>query len=134
MSPPPGAVPRVLVADADQGTRAQVRVTLGSGSYDVVEAAETAAAIEHIAAVLPDLVLLDVALPGAGGLRLTRSLKAQPETRDAVVVLLFDKTAPVDRAAGRAAGVDGFLAKPFSSLSLLQKVAALLDDGPRDRT
>lgn len=124
-------VPRVLIADADEATRTQVRVALGRGSYEVVEARETAEAIEHIAAVLPDLVVLDVGLPGAGGLRLTRSLKAQPETRGAVVLLLFHRTAPVDRVAGREAGVDDFLAKPFTSLGLVTKVDGLLrGDGP----
>lgn len=124
---PSGSAPCVLVADADGGTRTQARLALGSGSYEVVEAVDLAGAIERIAALVPDLVLLDVSLPGAGGLRLTQSLKAQPETRSAKVLLLFDKADPVDQGEAGAAGVDAFLAKPFTSLALVKKVVELLD-------
>lgn len=120
---------RILVADADEGTRTQVRLTLAGELYDVVEAGDTEAAIRHIAALLPDLVLLDLGLPGAGGLRLTRSLKAQPETRPAVVVLLYDRADGIDDQATAQAGVDALLAKPFTSLGLLAKVDTLLDRG-----
>lgn len=123
---------RILVADADEGTRTQVRLTLTGDLYDVVEAADTEAAIRHIAALLPDLVLLDLGLPGAGGLRLTRSLKAQPETRPAVVVLLYDRVDGVDDDEAEDAGVDAVLAKPFTSLGLLAKVDALFGRGATD--
>lgn len=130
---------RILVADADEGTRTQARLTLAGELYDVVEASDTDTAIRHIATLLPDLVLLDVGLPGAGGLRLTRSLKAQPETRPAVVVLLYDRAEGIDDDDATSAGVDAVLAKPFTSLGLLAKIDGLLGDandvpssGPED--
>lgn len=123
---------RILVADADEGTRTQARLTLAGSAYDVVEAADTEGAIRHIAATLPDLVLLDLALPGAGGLRLTRSLKAQPETRGAIVVVLYDRAEPVDDDEADRAGVDALLATPFTSLSLLAKVDGLFGRGAAD--
>jgi CheY-like chemotaxis protein len=115
----------VLVADADEGTRSLVRLTLDGESYRVLEAADTDSALRSIAGSRPELIVLDAALPGAGGVAVTRSLKAQPETRDALVVLLFDKAAPVDQEVGRAAGVDDFLAKPFNAFALLKKVSGL---------
>ena len=115
----------VLVADADDGTRTLVKLTLDGESYRVVEADDTESALRSIAGALPDLILLDAALPGAGGMAITRSLKAQPETRGAHIVLLFDKAAPVDQDEGRDAGVDEFLAKPFNAFALLKKVSAL---------
>lgn len=115
----------VLVADADEGIRTLVRLTLDGESYRVVEAVDTESALRSIAGALPDLILLDAALPGAGGMAVTRSLKAQPETRDANIVLLFEKSAPVDQDEGRELGVDEFLAKPFNAFALLKKVSAL---------
>jgi CheY-like chemotaxis protein len=120
----------VLVADADEGTRSLVRLTLDGESYDVAEAEATEPAILRIAAIRPRLILLDAELPGAGGLALARSLKQQPETSAAAVVLLHDKGAPIDEDGARDAGVDEFLAKPFTAFALLKKVDGLLgDDG-----
>ena len=100
----------VLVADADEGIRSLVRLTLDGESYRVVEAADTEAALLRIAASLPDLIVLDAGLPGAGGVAITKSLKSQPETRGAQVVLMFDKSDPVDQeliAHGNASRIYG---------------------------
>lgn len=118
----------VLVADADEGIRTLVRLTLDGESYRVVEATDTESALRSVAGSLPDLIVLDAGLPGPGGLAVTRSLKAQPETRDAQIVLLFEKSEPVDQDQGREVGVDEFLAKPFNAFALLKKVSALVHD------
>lgn len=118
----------VLVADADEGIRSLVRLTLDGESYRVVEAADTEAALHSIAASLPDLIVLDAGLPGAGGVAITKSLKSQPETRGAQVVLMFDKSDPVDQELGREVGVDEFIAKPFNAFALLKKVSALIPE------
>ncbi len=122
------ALRTVLVADADEGIRSMVRLTLDGDSYRVVEAEDTRGALIRIAESRPDLIVIEATLPGGGGLAVTRSLKAQPETRDAEVLLLFDKTEPVDKDAGREVGVADFLAKPFNAFALLKKVAMLTDD------
>ena len=118
----PSATRTVLVADADEGVRSLVRLTLSGESYHVVEAAGTEEALRAVARHLPDLVVVDVDLPGPGGLAVTRSLKAQPETADAQVVLLYDRTRPVDHDDARDAGVGDELAKPFTAFALLKKV------------
>ena len=118
----------VLVADADDGIRTLVRLTLDGDSYRVVEATDTESALRSIAGSLPDLIVLDADLPGAGGVAVARSLKAQPETQGAQIVLLFDKSAPVDQDQGREVGIDEFLAKPFNAFALLKKVSALTGD------
>lgn len=128
MSAGTGEVRRVLVADADAGVRSLARLTLGADSYRVSEAAEAAEALQAIAQVRPELLLLDVALPGAGGIAICASLKGQPETQHARVVLLHPKSEPVDRRQAEAAGVDEYLAKPFTSFALLKKVGELLGD------
>jgi CheY-like chemotaxis protein len=116
----------VLVADADEATRSRVRLTLQGESYTVVEAADTEAALRCVAASLPDLVLLDAGLPGGGGIAVTRSLKAQPETRPLPVVLLVDRSDPVDVDLAREAGAADVVAKPLNALALLKKVSALI--------
>lgn len=116
----------VLVADADEGTRALVRVTLDGPTYRVVEADDTGSALRAVATSRPSLLLVDAALPGAGGVAVTRSLKAQPETRDTTVVLLVDRPGSADADAAREVGVTEFLAKPFTAFALLRKVTTLL--------
>lgn len=117
---------RVVVADGDDGIRALVRLTLGGESFDVADATDAETAVRAIAQHRPDLIVVAADLSGASGIDLVRSLKAQPETRHATVLLLFDKAAPVDQQDGRAAGVDGFLSKPFNAFALLKKVDDLL--------
>lgn len=112
----------VLVADTDDGIRSLVRLTLGDESYEVLEAADAESALRTVATEMPDVLLVDVDLPGADGIAITRSLKSQPETDEIKVVLLFDKTDPVDEDAGREKGVDEFLAKPFTAFTLLKKL------------
>lgn len=116
----------VLVADADEGTRSLVGLTLGNESYTVVEASDTESTLTAIATHKPDLLLLDAGLPGAGGVKISRSVKAQPETEHAKVILLFAKSAPIDEDEGNDAGVDAYVAKPFTSFGLLKKVDEVL--------
>lgn len=119
----------VLVADADEGTRSLVGLTLGGESYRVIEAQDAESALRAIAAHKPELLLLDSGLPGAGGLKVCRSVKSQPETGHARVILLFDKATSVDEDEGKQAGVDEFVAKPFTSFGLLKKVNEVLGPG-----
>jgi two-component system, cell cycle response regulator DivK len=115
----------VLVADADEGIRSLVALTLDGDSFEVAQAAEAGEALTSVALHRPALILVDEGLPGASGTDIARSLKAQPETGHAQVVLLFDRAAPPDQDAARAAGVDAFLAKPFNAFTLLKKVDEL---------
>jgi len=119
----------VLVADADEGTRSLVGLTLGTESYRIVQADDTESTLGAIAAHKPDLLLVDVGLPGAGGLRISKSVKAQPETSHAKVILLFAKSQPVDEDAGADSGVDQYVAKPFTSFGLLKKVNEVMGTG-----
>ncbi len=121
----PTSARTILVADADEDVRSLVRLTLTGESYRVVEAAATDEAILAVARHRPDLVVIDMDLPGHGGLAVAKSIKAQPETAGAQVVLLFDRTRPVDRDHARDLGVDDELAKPFTAFALLKKVEQL---------
>jgi CheY-like chemotaxis protein len=113
----------VLVASADAGTRAQVALTLGHARFEVMEAADTDAAIRRVAVDRPPLLVLDAALPGAGALALARTVRSQPETLATRVLVLTDRGQP---PADASDAVDATLAAPFTAFALLRKVETLL--------
>jgi len=83
---------------------------------------------------LPELVLLDLMLPGENGLSILRRLRAQASTKDIPIILLTAKGAEVDRVHGLNEGADDYIAKPFSVLELVARVKALLRRaGPPER-
>jgi diguanylate cyclase (GGDEF)-like protein len=123
---------RVLVVDDDERLRILLRTTLEVIDIEIDEAATVPAARTRIAANRPDVVVLDLALPGPNGLTLCEELKQDPRTRDIGVVVLTGSDVGTDSAA-RAAGADAYLRKPFSPLDLLavvEQVAGGLYEGP----
>lgn len=122
----PAGTRTVLVADPDPDVRALVTLTLDGGTYRVIESHDAESGLLAIARHIPALVLVDMSLPGASGLAISHSLKAQPETRGVRVVVLYPRGTPVDHRRGRSAGVDAWLAKPFTAFSLLHRVESLL--------
>jgi response regulator RpfG family c-di-GMP phosphodiesterase len=111
---------KLLLVDDDAALRALLRATFESFDVGVEEAEDVASAEKRIAKRRPDVVVLDVHMPGQSGLDLTRRLKANAETRDIGVVLLTGADAsPASEAEGVAAGADAYLHKPFSPLQLL---------------
>jgi ribonuclease P protein subunit RPR2 len=115
---------RLLLVDDDAGLRALLRTTFEVVDIDVDEAESAALAEERIAAVRPDVIVLDVMMPGVDGLELCRRLKRDRATRDIPVVLLTGSEGGTLVAAD-AAGADAFVKKPFSPLELLGVVERL---------
>jgi putative two-component system response regulator len=114
---------RLLLVDDDEGLRELLRATFQSFEIDVAEAANAAQAERAVEEDLPDVIVLDVLMPGIDGLELCRGLKSDPATRDIRVVLLTGAdptTIPAD-----AAGADAVVAKPFRPLELLALVERL---------
>jgi diguanylate cyclase (GGDEF)-like protein len=127
--PRPG---RVLVVDDDAGLRALLRTTLEAIDLEVDEAENAQAAARQIAARRPDVVVLDLRMPGVDGLAFCRRLKAEASTREIAVVLLTADDDARTEAAALAAGADAFLRKPFGPLRLLEIVEHLAAGrGPR---
>ena len=124
---PPAADDRttVLVVEDHPDLRAHVRRHL-EPAYRVVEAADGEAGLRAARALLPDLVLSDVMMPGLDGLALCRALKAGPATDFIPVVLLTARAAPEDRVEGLAGEADDYLTKPFDPSELRARVANLI--------
>jgi response regulator RpfG family c-di-GMP phosphodiesterase len=114
---------RVLLVDDDAPLRTLLRTTLAAVAVEVEEAESAAAALARIASRLPDVVVLDVHMPGMNGLELSAQLKREPRTAGVQIVLL---TGGGTREADAArAGADAYLRKPFSPLELLAVVDRL---------
>lgn len=116
----------ILVVDDHPDLRMLVRMTLELGDYSVTEARDAVSADASVRADRPDLVLLDIMMPGAfDGLELCRRIKADPALRATRVVLLTARGSQEDRNAARTAGADHFLVKPFKPSQLLEIVGQL---------
>jgi response regulator RpfG family c-di-GMP phosphodiesterase len=112
---------RVLVVDDDDNLRTLIRTSFEAGDMSVDEADGALAASEKIADSRPDVIVLDVNMPGIDGVTFCRGLKTDPYTSDIAVVLLTG-AAEISETESRA---DGFLRKPFSPLALLAMVERL---------
>jgi len=121
--------PTILVCDDDDGLRELMKVTLGD-RYRYLEATDGEAAIAACRAERPDLVLLDVMLPGSSGLQVLGALRKDERMRNVPVIVVSAWQTPEDRAAAAAAGADDFLGKPFELEDLTEAVSRLLE---RDR-
>jgi two-component system phosphate regulon response regulator PhoB len=112
----------VLIADDEPSMRLLVTATIASDQIEVLEAADGDQAWELIEQRRPDLVLLDVQMPGLTGIDLARNIRADPALSVIRVVLLTSKAQAGEVATGLEAGADLYLTKPFSPLSLLNYV------------
>ncbi len=108
---------RILLVDDDPALRTLLRTTFEVADVAVVEAADAVAARRKIRRARPDVIVLDINMPGTTGLELCAELKSGPATRDIPIVLL---TGSEDGAeAAKRAGANAFVRKPFSPLELL---------------
>jgi len=115
---------RILVVDDDPKIRTVVRRGLAYEGYRVVEAATGEEGLEKAREHLPDLVVLDIMLPGIDGLEVTRRLRS---TGDELAILMLTARDEIkDRVEGLEIGADDYLVKPFSFEELLARVHALL--------
>lgn len=114
----------ILVVDDDAKIRAVLRRGLSYEGYHVVEAASGEEGLAKAREHLPDLVVLDIMLPGIDGLEVTRRLRAAGD--DSAILLLTARDEVRDRVEGLETGADDYLVKPFSFEELLARVHALL--------
>jgi DNA-binding response OmpR family regulator len=121
---------RILVVEDDHDLRMLLRLLLEDEGYAVVEAATGDQALARFATEPPHLVLLDVRLPGLGGLEVCRSLRAQT---DAPIIMLTAHADSHDVVVGLEAGADDYVTKPFIEKELLARIRAQLRKSVRGR-
>lgn len=118
---------KILIVDDHADIRRLIRMTLEFEDYEIREAADGDAALQAAAEMQPDLVLLDVMMPGSvNGLEVCRRLRsAAPAGGGPRVIMLSARGQASDREAGLQAGADTYLVKPFSPLQLISCIAEL---------
>src|SRR3712207_4230753 len=124
---------RIVVADDDADVRMLVALKLESSGHDVVAVENGAVAVEQCQAVRPDLVVLDLMMPGMSGIEACRAIRSDPSIAATPVILLTARAQSVDVDAGIAAGADEYVTKPFSPRELASRVDILLAGGAVDR-
>jgi len=111
---------RILIAEDHADIRKLIRMTLEYSDYEIHEAVDGGTALRVAQGVRPDLMLLDVMMPGElDGLQVCKMVKSDPALSHVRVVMLTARGQVKDREAGLAAGADAYLVKPFSPLQLI---------------
>jgi putative two-component system response regulator len=118
--------PKILLVDDESASRAALETLLRREGFEVRDASGGAAALAACASFRPDLVLLDVLMPGMSGFEVCKRIKAAPETRLTPVVLITGLSATEDRIKGINAGADDFLSKPIDFNELLARTRSLI--------
>jgi two-component system phosphate regulon response regulator PhoB len=121
-----GAVHRILVVDDEPDITALVAYHLAKEGYRVTTAGTGADALRSAREERPDLVVLDLMLPGHSGFEVLAELRRRDETRDVGVLLLTARKDEPDRIKGLTLGADDYLSKPFSPKELVLRVGAIL--------
>jgi CheY-like chemotaxis protein len=116
----------ILVVDDHPANLKLCKVMLSVDGYEVHTAADAEEALAMLDSVRPRLILMDLQLPGLDGLELTRRLKADPATRDIVVVALTAYAMQGDEQKALEAGCDGYIAKPIDTRLLAATVERYL--------
>lgn len=128
--PKPAMVKRILVVDDNEDNRQILIDLLSAAGYEVIEARSGFDAVATAESEVPDLVLMDIQLPGMDGLEATRRIKAQPALAAIPVIAVTSYALAGDDRKAADAGCDGYITKPFSPRALLGQVRVILGDAP----
>lgn len=120
---------KILIVDDNPTNLKLVAYLVSANGYEVTTAQDAETALSAIAKDPPRLILMDLQLPGVDGLELTRKLKADPATKDILVVAVTAYAMKGDEAKALAAGCDAYVTKPIDTRRLPETVARLLRGG-----
>ena len=116
----------ILIVDDNPANLKLVRMLLDGDGYEVRTAGDAEEALAALKEFRPRLILMDLQLPTMDGLTLTRRLKSDPTTREIIILALTASAMKGDEQLARAAGCDGYIAKPIDTRTLLAQVASYL--------
>jgi two-component system cell cycle response regulator DivK len=119
----------VLVVDDSVDGREMLVEYLAFRQFQVAAAQHGEEAIEVARRIRPAVILMDLSMPGMDGWEATRRLKADPVTKDAVIVAVTAHAFPPEQASARAAGCDAVIAKPFNLAALADAIHRILSTG-----
>jgi two-component system, OmpR family, alkaline phosphatase synthesis response regulator PhoP len=129
------ASPKILIVDDEEDLLELVRYNLSGEGFSVTCAVTGEEALDKVGSVSPDLILLDLMLPGIDGLEVARRLKSHPGTQEIPLVMLTAKGEEGDIVKGLEIGADDYITKPFSRKVLAARIRAVLrrkEAGPKE--
>lgn len=109
---------KVLIVDDSKNIRRLVRVVLGKEGYAFVEAANGIDALEKASLERPDLIILDIIIPGINGLKLCEEIRKDRRLKNSGIIILTSEATFEARSEAHAAGADAFMIKPFEPADL----------------
>jgi CheY-like chemotaxis protein len=119
---------RILIVDDNPVNLKLASSVLEFAGYEILEAVDATTALAAIRQTPPDLILMDIALPGMDGLTLTRQIKADPATRQIRIVALTAFAMKGDDQKAKDAGCDGYITKPIDTRELPGQLAEILGE------
>jgi DNA-binding response OmpR family regulator len=124
---------RILVAEDDADIRELIRFKLVQAGFAVTAVGDGSSVLERARADPPDLLMLDVMLPGMRGTEVCAALRGEAATADLPIMLLTARAQESEIEQGMASGADAYVVKPFSPRDLVDRVTGLLDRPARAR-
>lgn len=119
-------MPSVLVAEDEEPIVEALSFLMEQAGLSVRVAPDGPTALRMVEAAPPDLMLLDVMMPGCDGFEVARAVRSDPRYRNVRILMLTAKNRPIDRRTGQELAVDGYVTKPFSNSDVVERVKALL--------
>jgi two-component system, cell cycle response regulator DivK len=119
---------RILVVEDQEDNRQIIRDMLSATDYEIVEAESGEQALEAVAKQRPDLILMDIQLPGMDGYETTRRIKADPALRSITIIAVTSYALSGEEQKAQAAGCDAYVPKPYSPRQLLAKIRQYLPE------
>ncbi len=121
---------KVLIVDDEPNIVLPLQFLMEQNNYEVNVASSGEEAIEKIMQFEPDLILLDIMLPGIDGYEVCEIVRLNPKWKQTKIIFLTAKGRDVDVAKGLVLGADEYIIKPFANAEVVSKVKKLLGDGP----
>ncbi len=118
MTNPPNDIKKVLVVDDDPNIFELVQLYMVADNIEVLQALDAYTGLDIALRQKPDIILLDVMMPGMSGLEMCRTLRETPPIEETLVLMLSAKAKPEDIEAGYAAGANRYVTKPFEPQAL----------------
>jgi two-component system alkaline phosphatase synthesis response regulator PhoP len=120
---------KILIADDEDNIRGLVVMTLEDEGFELHQARDGNEALDKARELKPDLIVLDVMMPGKVGYEVCEELKNDPATKDIYVIFLSSRTSPSSESSARSAGGDEWLYKPFDPGELRVRIKKALEVG-----
>ncbi len=117
---------RIMVVDDEVGALTLIGIMLERGGFEVVKAQDAYEALNHLRSITPDMIILDVMMPGIDGIELCRQIRAAGATRETPILILSARGDPESVERGMNAGADDYLSKPILHSDLIAKVREML--------